>query len=52
MTEMYEPPFDNPRHFNGYTPRGIDVDRNGVIWTGALGQRAHGQLRSPQVQGR
>jgi hypothetical protein len=34
--EVFEPPLGDPndpsRH--GFTPRGIDVDRNGVIWTG------------------
>jgi hypothetical protein len=38
-TEIYEPPFfpDNPKDFGGYTPRGIDVDRNGILWTGLSG---------------
>ena len=37
--EVYEPPFDNPGlpGVQGYTPRGIDVDRNGVIWTALAG---------------
>jgi hypothetical protein len=36
--EVYEPPFDNPAvKVNGYTPRGIDVDSNGVIWTALAG---------------
>ncbi|MBI4264929.1 MAG: carboxypeptidase regulatory-like domain-containing protein [Acidobacteria bacterium] len=37
--ELYEPPFDNPQRPGvlAYTPRGIDVDRNGVIWTGLSG---------------
>jgi hypothetical protein len=37
--EVYEPPF-NPKQPNGiagYTPRGVDVDRNGVIWTALSG---------------
>ena len=40
--EVFEPPFDNPElpGVNGYTPRGIDVDRNGVIWT-ALASSGH-----------
>jgi hypothetical protein len=40
--EVYEPPFD-PAKLNslgGYAPRGIDVDRNGVIWT-ALSSGPH-----------
>ena len=38
-TEVYEPPFSpsSPGGIGGYTPRGIDVDRNGVIWTGLSG---------------
>jgi hypothetical protein len=38
-TEVYEPPYYNskaPGQF-GYAPRGIDVDRNGVIWTALSG---------------
>jgi hypothetical protein len=34
-TEVYEPPFNNPK-FPGelhYTPRGVDVDTNGLVWT-------------------
>ena len=42
IAEVYEPPFENPKMPGqlGYTPRGIDVDRNGLIWT-ALGGSAH-----------
>ena len=38
--EVYEPPFENDRVDPsqwGYTPRGIDVDRNGVLWTALSG---------------
>ena len=38
--EAYEPPFENPKVDPsqwGYTPRGIDVDRHGVIWTALSG---------------
>ena len=45
MAEMYEPPY-NPTSASGpsgYAPRGIDVDRNGVIWTALSGS---GQLAS------
>ena len=43
--EAYEPPFDNPKAPGklGYLPRGIDVDRNGLIWVGLAGS---GQLAS------
>lgn len=37
-TEVYEPPFgENPSNLNAYTPRGIDVDRNGIVWTALAG---------------
>ncbi len=35
--ESYEPPFEPPSGVVGYTPRGIDVDSNGVIWTALSG---------------
>ena len=39
MAEVYEPPFNNPKAPGvvAFTPRGIDVDRNGVIWTALSG---------------
>ena len=38
LAEVYEPPFNNPASpVSGFTPRGIDVDRNGVIWTALAG---------------
>jgi len=38
VSEVYEPPFNNPAvKVNGYTPRGIDVDSYGVIWTALAG---------------
>ena len=38
LSEIYEAPFDDPRpRFRGNTTRGIDVDRNGVIWTNLSG---------------
>jgi hypothetical protein len=38
LAEVYEPPFNNPKsRVNAYLPRGIDVDRNGVIWTALAG---------------
>jgi streptogramin lyase len=36
--EAYEPPFDPAAATgNGYTPRGIDIDSQGVIWTALAG---------------
>jgi hypothetical protein len=40
VSEAYEPPFDPASGISGYTPRGIDVDSNGVIWT-ALASSGH-----------
>ncbi len=40
ITELYEPPFENDAVDSsqwGYTPRGVDVDRNGLIWTALSG---------------
>ncbi|MBI4265325.1 MAG: carboxypeptidase regulatory-like domain-containing protein [Acidobacteria bacterium] len=38
LAEVYEPPFDNPTSpIDGYNPRGIDIDRNGVVWTALAG---------------
>jgi hypothetical protein len=35
LTEVYEPPFGDTRAaVQGFDPRGIDVDRNGIVWTG------------------
>ena len=34
LTEVFELPLDNPAApVQGYSPRGMDVDRNGVVWT-------------------
>jgi hypothetical protein len=38
LGEAYEPPFNNPQTSAiGYTPRGIDIDDDGVIWTALAG---------------
>jgi hypothetical protein len=43
LAELYELPWNNPQAaVQGFSPRGMDVDRNGVVWT-AL---ASGQLAS------
>ncbi len=34
LAEVYEPPFDNPKApVHGFSPRGADVDRDGVMWS-------------------
>ena len=36
LAEYYEVPFNEPRApVNGYGPRGMDIDRNGVVWARA-----------------
>ena len=41
LAEVYELPYGNPAaEVQGFSPRGGDVDRNGVIWT-ALGGSGH-----------
>ena len=38
ITEYYQPPFDNPNSsVQGYSPRGIDIDQNGIVWTALSG---------------
>ena len=38
LTEKYAAPFGNPEvPVEGYTPRGLDIDRHGVVWTGLSG---------------
>jgi hypothetical protein len=37
LAEMYEPPLKDPKSpnegYKGFSPRGMDIDRNGVVWT-------------------
>jgi hypothetical protein len=34
LAEVYEPPFENPKApVQGFSPRGMDIDRDGVVWT-------------------
>jgi hypothetical protein len=34
LVEIYETPWGNPEApVQGYSPRGMDIDRNGVVWT-------------------
>ena len=60
LTEIYELPFGNPRaSVQGYSPRGMDIDRNGVVWTplvsGHLGRfdrrQCTGPLNGPTATG-
>ncbi len=34
LAELYELPWNNPNApVHGFSPRGLDIDRNGVVWT-------------------
>ncbi len=34
LAEIYEVPWNNPKaSVQGFSPRGMDIDRNGVVWT-------------------
>ena len=34
LAELYEVPWNNPKApVQGFSPRGMDIDRNGVVWT-------------------
>jgi hypothetical protein len=39
LSEAYEPPYNNPKMGNElhYTPRGVDVDSKGLVWTALAG---------------
>jgi hypothetical protein len=55
LSEVYEVPFDK-----GYIPRGIDIDRNGLVWVSLAGsghlasfdRRKCGVLNGPTATGR
>ncbi len=58
LAEVYEPPFSDPKN-PGYSPRGGDVDRNGVFWaalaSGHLAsfdrRKCKGPLNGPKATG-
>ena len=60
LAEVYEPPFNNPKaSVQGFSPRGGDVDRNGVYWaalsSGHMGsfdrRKCKGPLNGPTATG-
>lgn len=61
LTEFYEVPLNKARvPVEGYTPRGIDVDRNGIVWTNLSGsshlasfdrRKCKGPLNGPSATG-
>ena len=60
LTEWYEVPWNNPRApVQGFSPRGLDIDRDGVVWT-VLGsghmasfdrRKCRGSLNGPAATG-
>jgi hypothetical protein len=60
LAEIYQPPLDaNGLPVSGYGPRGMDIDRNGVVWTpmgsGHLASfdrsKCQGPLNGPEATG-
>jgi len=60
IAELYEPPFENSNAAQrGYSPRGMDIDRNGVAWvalaSGHMGsfdrRKCKGPLNGPKATG-
>ena len=51
VTEMYEVPSvldpNVPKEKTGFGPRGIDIDRNGIVWTALSGYRC--SRRTPLI---
>jgi len=61
LTEIYEVPWNEPKAaVNGYGPRGMDIDRNGVVWvplaSGHLAsfdrRKCKGPLNGPTATGK
>ena len=60
LAEVYEPPFNNPEvPLQGYSPRGMDVDRDGVAWAALASghmasfdrRKCKGPLNGPKATG-
>jgi hypothetical protein len=60
LAEVYEPPVDDPKApVHGFSPRGMDIDRDGVVWaalaSGHLGKfdrrKCKGPLNGPTATG-
>jgi hypothetical protein len=60
LAEYYEPPFDNPNvPVRGFSPRGGDVDRNGIMWVALASghmasfdrRKCKGPLNGPNATG-
>jgi hypothetical protein len=60
LAEVFEPPADNPNvSIQGFSPRGMDVDRNGVVWAAMASghmssfdrRKCKGPLNGPKATG-
>jgi hypothetical protein len=61
LTEVYEPPINDPKApVHGYSPRGMDIDHNGVVWTSLASghfasfdrRKCKGALNGPDATGK
>src|SRR6185295_15210877 len=61
LAEVYEPPIDDAKApVHGYSPRGMDIDRNGVVWMPLASghfasfdrRKCEGPLNGPDATGR
>ena len=61
LAEIYQPPIDDPKAaVHGYSPRGMDIDHNGVVWaslaSGHLAsfdrRKCKGPLNGPSATGK
>jgi hypothetical protein len=60
LAEVYEVPFNNPKApVQGFSPRGMDIDRNGVVWAALASghmasfdrRKCKGALNGPNATG-
>ncbi len=59
LAEVFEPPMKDGVPVEGYSPRGMDVDRNGVVWIGMASghmgsfdrRKCKGPLNGPNATG-
>jgi len=60
LAEVYEPPFNNPdAKVQGFSPRGMDIDRDGVVWAALASghmasfdrRKCKGPLNGPKATG-
>jgi hypothetical protein len=61
LTEYFEVPWDDPKaSVHGYSPRGMDIDKNGVVWMPLASghfasfdrRKCEGPLNGPQATGK